>query len=1173
MRVLNAVQEQRAKAALISTVPLVKLELYSDRDAGTVGATFHLSNRSVMYKYGTGSAIRFEPWLQSLGDLESGLVHIADSGDSELIAKRFSLTLRNILALKTEAGADAMWRVIEILRETYAIEGGSIEVAQILVPKITTKGPLDLSAYTGDEHTVFYRGRISRLGPISEREIQLQCETDEPAFKWGRCGDPTTASPRDLGTRYPRPYGSKSKLPCPGHTVGWATTLAEAISATKTGLIQVTDTTGFPTSGTFYVQIEGEQCTCDGSDTDTGIIDVTTRGSGSTSAASHPAGATVVELPTEAIYIVADDGAAPVADVTTVYVRNPFNGQLVRISGSSYTFEDEDTTVDSGKTVSTITFSQANLQSLYTELFENARVSTQAVWRSGGSAPSTIVEEPDGSGSEEATTDYVKLSDWTEPSDLYCDCGIAGSMVKWKAAYVAGQDARNVLRWRLKLRITSDGTYTGTQAYMRLESGAANFFPTDHVDASISKADGIEVTVYGDWHTPTYGITCEDLQGDIFKLFPHPSGAPNPECYVNEWGVEAEVENTSDLTRDVDSQIEAAGLGYDLEVFADVQGTEVPALDTEWDDGYDCDDDTGWSVDNCTRAQDTGVKHEGTASQKMTIATTVRLQCESADGTDASAWASNAYSVDSDEGSIVTEGSGSIKLTSNSTTDEGMSGTSGFGPIDLTAGDGLLILVDVRVDFNGASGGEINLQLGNTSSDMDRFDFADTRFTDDTWHTVIIDYDATPDSSVGSFDPSAWDLFRVRYNNGSTKVSGMIVYIDNIRTIPKMARMQKNSISPTLDITSDTDSWRFYLRTDSLGRYLFSVALAEFDNTAGSGTTMPSPHQEVYDVTPPDADTFTAMDGGNVASGDSDAVQTIQFRMELEGDKVASLIGDSVDYYFDILQAENNLPNPYSASPGAMMEKPADIVRHWCVEVGGLTVDETSFAAALTNLGSNKLAVDMRQLTPGDWRTGAAGLGFHSRANIVPKETAAGTVYCLYTAESDYDWPAFVEGTNGHIVTAWQTFGEAGPQGRELFTRFAAFYGFDASGGAGNERDFHSMIRGDEDDNDLTVPSTANFQAAANKFGTTAPKVFFFPGIEDDATAKDVLGYYAHEAIRAPRIFLLDGCFWWEVYELEEGDLVQITHPWSEATIKARVLGYTKRFATEANSLRCLEVE
>jgi hypothetical protein len=741
-------------------------------------------------------------------------------------------------------------------------------------------------------------------------------------------------------------------------------------------------------------------------------------------------------------------------------------------------------------------------------------------------------------------------------------------------SYTSGQgldSTKDVIQWRLKLSVKADGADAGTR-YMKLHSVAANTFPIDSIQCQIPQADQATNTVYGNWHYPGAGVHMDDLIDDELRLTPLDtgSGTGTQECWITAYAIEAKLNEDTGIDQEIEAESIGAGLGFELEVYGDVQGTVAPASDiTAAATVYDFDDDTSWNVTTgLTRTTDTGIKSEGTGSQKLVVAETVKVQCESADSTDKTAWTSSNASLD-DEASIKTEGSASIKGTSTSTLLAQIA-IDGFTQVDLTTGQKYFALFDIRVHRNGASeDGGIWLTLGIDSSNSSRWDFPLSDFADDTWQTVVIDYEAEANATYGTPVWSQWDHISVTFNTGTTRVSGFLVYIDNIRIIPKTAYAQKNDVA-SIDMSSSIDVWQASLRLDADALVVFESVQIYFDNTAGSGTTPPSPlsYMQIDDEDFGAVDTFEQTYSALSAAGDENAVQTIGILVTLHGKGVyAQSSGITPTGYVDDLQAASDA-SEYDAAAGAMIEKPADVFRHWCNAVGGVTVDETSFAAALTNLGSDKLAVDMRQLTPGGWRAGAAGLGYHSRANLVPKETSSGTVYALYTAESDYDWTVY-----DRVLTVWQTFGEAGPMGSELYTRFVAYYGFDAALNAESENAFGSVIRGDEDDNDLTVPSTADFQAAADKYGTSEAKVFFFPGIEDDATAKDVLGYYAHESIRAPRVFLFEGCVWWEIYDLEEDDLIQFTHPWSGATVKARVLGYTKRFGSEVNALRCLEVE
>lgn len=74
-------------------------------------------------------------------------------------------------------------------------------------------------------------------------------------------------------------------------------------------------------------------------------------------------------------------------------------------------------------------------------------------------------------------------------------------------------------------------------------------------------------------------------------------------------------------------------------------------------------------------------------------------------------------------------------------------------------------------------------------------------------------------------------------------------------------------------------------------------------------------------------------------------------------------------------------------------------------------------------------------------------------------------------------------------------------------------------------------------------------------------------------TADDIVGYYVQEFIRHPvRLFDLRGVPWWQAYDLERGDVVQVTPPWGSTPIKCRILEHIKDWQTERVSLRLVEV-
>lgn len=1126
MRTLDSIQEERSKAATLRTVPLLVITTYSDRDAKTEGDVFYISDHTVDYKWGAGAQRRFLPWLLLPAEIGIAAPHIPHAANSLFMEQTFSFTLNNGLSPHETGGTESYKRVIELLRENYPLEGATVEFAQLLIDSHGDYYPLDLTAYDGDEHTPIYRGRIAQVGPITEATISFSCVKDNPEIEWTRADDATKADPHDLGARYPKPYGQVKKMPLVAQEVGWVTTLAEAITAAQTGQIDFTDLTGIPDSAGSG-QIAGEEIAWTGKTGNS--LDGVTRAQAGTTAAAHQAGEILFELILTATYIVSD---GEVDAIDSLYALNPFNGELTRISVANYT-----------KTLTApakVTFSTAKMRDALAEMAASAAV-TQQPARSTNAAVSHNVTQ---TRTQQPTSGQSNIRDGN--IGTYYDINNATSQT------MTFPDMGTIVSQTIKVY-----SYTSTGCNLQVNAGGVigtivassptgwySFFTTNDDDTI-----GLVATVGSNYQRVG---ECERT-----VEYNAPAASVDTQPQVAETG-------------GTEVQVTGASMGFGLRLFADVDGAVVPDPGTEWAEVYDLDDDPDWSVSTgVTRTTDVAIYYPGsTASQKLVFALTVQIQCESADSSEAAQW-STFFSTVADEGTIITEGGSSVKGTSTSNSNFAEIWHIRGSTIDLTAGEKLFVLFDIRIDFQGASGGDISFFVGNDLSNYKLWTFPDTDFTDDTWHTVVIDYEATADDTQGSPDFSVSDLFGVRWNDGGTQVIGMICYVDNIRTIPKVGRAQRNSLSPTLDMSSYSTNWRYALRVNADAKELLTNAIVYFDNSSSSGTTLPSP---VSSVTIANAD-FGAADAwvldasSDSGAGDEDAVQTIALAIAVNGDAVFAQISGSLIAYFDTIQAEDYLADNYDAAVGALIEKPTDIFVHWCQVIGGVTVETVSLAASLTNLGSDKLAVDMRGLTPGSWIEGLAGIAYHSRANIVPAEAAAGTVYKILTAESDYEYPAA-----DRTLTAWQAFSEVSLTEFQIFTRWACLYAYNPVQGNQTDENYSGFLRADEDSNDLSDPATGEIQTSVDKFGNSEAPVVMLLGIDDEATAKDIFGYYVHEGIRGPRMFAFDRCPWWEVYDLEVGDIVTFDHPWGGATLKARVLSYVKNFASEANSLRCLEV-
>ena len=288
----------------------------------------------------------------------------------------------------------------------------------------------------------------------------------------------------------------------------------------------------------------------------------------------------------------------------------------------------------------------------------------------------------------------------------------------------------------------------------------------------------------------------------------------------------------------------------------------------------------------------------------------------------------------------------------------------------------------------------------------------------------------------------------------------------------------------------------------------------------------------------------------------------------------AASVGSGLRVFVDVdgYKSPASSSPAYKAGASTLMTKPCDILRHWIEEVGvgGTgTIDSTSYDDCNTNLGSNALAFDARWLGL-TWEEVLARIAFESRTTLVHEPAAAGDTWRVLTALSTYAFSAAsgtVEnwGVRGFVQASVDLALEAG-------TRFLAFYGFDPSRGTGEEA--HALtLQADADTNDLTVPSVANFEAAEDAVGRIDAEPISFLCIQDTATAKDVLGYYAHERIRRHRTFALSDVPWTESYKIQAGDVMNLTPPWSSTQRKVRILSYLKRRDAELAELRAVEVE
>ena len=362
-RALSTHQAEIATRAGIAAITLLVLRLYSNRAAGTVGETYYLATRPVSYDYGnTGTDREFWPLISSVGDLAASMSHLPSPLGGELLRKPLTIDLANEVWEGT--------RFATTLRANYPLENATVELAQVLLNEHPLGARVDLSSFTGEEHTVLYRGRVRTASPVDEERITLQCEVEQPRVAWRRATDALTVEPRDLGVRLPEPYGAAKRVPCVSLDVGWLTTLAEGIDKAATpSSVEVTDATGLPDSGSFTLRIGNEEITA--TKVDATHINVTARAQNSTADRDHGRGEGVLEVLSDMTWALAN---GEISDLQRLYLRNPLTGDLVALRDQDYNVTpydvdslDEDFSRQLPARIASFTMEQSQLRTVLDE--------------------------------------------------------------------------------------------------------------------------------------------------------------------------------------------------------------------------------------------------------------------------------------------------------------------------------------------------------------------------------------------------------------------------------------------------------------------------------------------------------------------------------------------------------------------------------------------------------------------------------------------------------------------------------------------------------------------------------------------------------------------------------------------------------------------------------------
>ena len=837
-RELDSGQAEFAGRSHIAPLAMAKLTTYTDRTAETVDKVFYFSTLAISnYDYGkTGDYKNFLPVITGGGDFFSGFIHVPQPEDLTSFSQSFDLRLSNY-PINGE-------RLIELL-QAHNLEGASIEISQLLVDEIMSspvtlplvkhknikKGTIFFSdLYKGDEHTVLFRGRVTRVSPITDSMVTLQCTTELPtmAGSWLYASDDTITDPIDLGKRLPRIYGNAKRTPLINYQVGWATTLIEEITDTTTGSVKVTDGSGFPGS-TFTVRIDGEEITCSAASATT--VTISARGANGTTAAIHNPGALTVELITTAIYIVSDRESHALSQL---YVINPLNGMLLRLDPTltPWTTTLADTTTIAGETITTVQFSSAQLSALMTYFKAQAE-------ESGG-----ITTQPDFIVNEKDTIQVYFTSaslDETSPFDPGGGGGASRCNIDFldvtlaraehdnnetDAAYIwigsAPNGDRAVSRYRVVWKTSFSAHFAVTQT-MWVSFRFLGQAGSDSFAITTSDPGALGMIRQSAWETPT-GKIVSDIErsaaptasGNDNYLSFYTRGASDAagdssrrSLHIDGSYVEIELEPLT-LTRSVDTVgATGASVGFGLRFFADVSGIEAGALTPVYElaAGFESG---SWVADNGAVAISSTQKDSGASSLKVTWdadaeAGAVAFTTESLSG-----WNGDGCSVALDAGEGHREGSNAIEATS----DDDVSDAVAFW-----ATDAFSVVEDFEAGTWNALNGAAAINATNPSTGTNSLEVA---FDVDANATIEV-----PTESASGWTTNTGNTLSVVTDMGHTDGSGAIKALTT--TTPSSCQMRTPTLSPVLNVGA--------VAGDGTGRKI--VAFDVYIHSAGDDWSIP----------------------------------------------------------------------------------------------------------------------------------------------------------------------------------------------------------------------------------------------------------------------------------------------------------------------------------------------
>lgn len=1124
---LHASASELSARTAYASVRLVKITTYTDRAAGTGAVSWYFSDRNVLYDYANSGTVRnFTHHLVSIGPETYGIPHIPDSDGGS--AEESSLKRVQSVVLKNESYDGGTFLSEQITNLLFA----DIEIAEVLRDDRKGQSLWDLRDLTGDEHRIVFRGMINQVVGIFDSEIQLSCVSEQPTIELTYATGSSVA-PADKGKPLGIVYGRAKKVKGITTIAPITDTLAAELSVDGTTITLTADTANWPSTG--RARIDAEEIYYGGKSGFT--LTSVTRGYTSTTAVPHTAGATIAQIITSLEVSFAD---REIGAINNLYARAS-NGELVRIT-TSYT-----TDLINAK----VTFDTTQQIALLDALGSSARVTQQPA---AANVTQIYVPATAASGSTAGVAAKLRCQAFaTDGSPIGLSSTAGTAQVYWKCWFPTGQglDAnRDVIRWRLRMAGDRSGNNTSGGCQVRLTSGGIAERPTSIGNQTFTDTTFGYLHV-GSWVTPGGGLKAVDLEGNgtstgVWMTFYFEGVTTQPASdyatLKGDYGIE--VEFSGDMATGASADASGAGL-KDIEFFADVDGFIAPL---QFETRYQFNTGETWNINNG------GSNTDNTTSQKFTaVAATQWNSCDATTG-----WSSANTTMTLDTANE-NEGTGCIKSVSDSTSIAVVYRSFGGAPEDWSE---KVLVLDIYVaeaaSLSATDGVRVyrGSSTSNNTSAVEYYLGSDSLVVGE-WNTVVLgDYVGDIegiDETHGTYDAANTKQFRVEHNHVNA-ASGRTIYIDNVRLVPGLQVMYAEALAGTVDLTENAVGKRYKLRAKSTNASSLHAAELRF---AASGTGW-SPVANRRDLMIP----VGSLVDGSWVELDIEAVDTgtpsladcnyMALHLGVKGTTAPAI---ELDW---IAAANESLSDYPMTAMGEVIESPTDVVRHFIAEVcgeGHSVIDTATEAAAATDLGSNVIA---GSLTPigSTFAQMLEMLAFNSRMNIIRSEEVSGTKWKMLTANANYTFDAAAG-----AITQWApgTMVVQSKSEDRVITRGIGFWGWDASKGTDIEA-FPGVVACGVNQNDITalVP-TADLTDAEEMFGIKPAREFFFYLVQDEDTAKDLVGYYMHEFLRNARTVTIPASKSWETHNIEPGDIRTVQPAHAASAMKVRIIQRSDR--------------